>query len=253
MINTFDPRYESPDHCTLFHKCRESVCKEDVYIVPGWDGSVPIVDGNLGWRFDSYVEKYLPKHDVYSCNNLPFYKHNHNITKIAEALMKQVDKHSKEKKVSLIGSCYGGMVAQEVAKKNPEKIESMVLAFSFDRMPLYQDLLAKLDTTGEFTEHAMELFMESRIGGVFMDIFSDNENRETPSGMMEFFKYDNKEGVKEIEIPTYVFNCSSDILLGRFPEIKGAKSVIDPFCFHHRIRPDNVKAMADFINGKNRK
>ena len=65
---------------------------------------------------------------------------------------------------------------------------------------------------------------------------------------MKYWKYNNEKDVESIDVPTYVFNCSTDMLLGRFPEIKGAKKDVDPFCFHHRIRPDNVNDMAEFIN-----
>jgi pimeloyl-ACP methyl ester carboxylesterase len=248
MIDVFDPRYEKPDHCEIMHKCRNKKCGDDVYVVPGWDGSVPIVFGNRGWRFDSYVSEYFPDNDVYICQNLPYYELDHKVDKIAKALLKQIDTHSKGKSVALIGDCYGGMVAQEAILKEPKKVNKLVMLQTFDSVPIYQQAGKSVGMNDRVLEWIMSTFMNTRVGQWALDIFSDHEERETVEGLMNYWRYNNEDNIEKIEVPTYVLNCSSDILIGRFPEIKGAKKDIDPFCFHHRLRPDNVKAMADFIN-----
>ena len=161
MIDVFDSRYEKPDHCEIVHKCREKKCNSDVYILPGWDGSVPIVHGNLGMRFDSYLNEYFSKNDVYSCRNLPYYERDHDVEKVAEDVAKQIDKHSPKKRVALIGNCFGGMVAMEVAEKHPDKLSGMVLAFSLDSVPLYQKIGKDLGLDDEQMEFFTGLFMST--------------------------------------------------------------------------------------------
>jgi pimeloyl-ACP methyl ester carboxylesterase len=248
MINAFDPRYESPDHCEIIHKCRDKKCGSDVYILPGWDGSVPIVHGKLGMRFDSYVKEYFDNHDVYSCRNLPYYKNEHDIDEISRVMFDQIQAHSGQEKVVLIGNCFGGMVAQQVAADNPEKIKGMVLSFSLDSVPMYQDIAKGAGIQDSDMEYLLGMFLGSRTGQLLMDVFSDNEDLETVDGLMQYWRYDGKEVSEKIEVPTYVFNCTTDAVLGRFPDIKNAEREVDPFCFHHRIRPDNVESMAAFID-----
>lgn len=239
----FDPRYEDPKMCEIRHRCRLDECGRDIYFLPGWDGTLPMVSGDRGDRIDDYAKKYFNDHDVYVCQNLPTFENYHDYKKDAHDLVKAIDGNGDEP-IILVGASYGGMVAQYVASQYPEKIEKLGLLFSFDEVP-YDDVL---EITEDDIVDLSSRTMALRPTQFALEIITEYSGAGTPKDVVNFFKLDEAENNKNIKAKTFVLNCPTDGFLGMLPRIDGSVNRIKSPCIHHRMDEVDVKTLSDFIN-----
>lgn len=197
--------------CKLVKKCESDKCGSDVFMLPGYleedmdfDNSIKFAD----WTF--------PKHDTYVC--FPTYKKNkHDIFPITDDLHKEIKRISGEEKISLVGFCFGGNVAQNYVVQHPKKVEKLALILVTDlkRMsPLISRLMKIPDMETVRTVDYKEL--QKKIG--------------------------------DLGVETYIYKCNSDIISGDLPSIKGARVKSDWYCLH--TVPINLKnELASFLDG----
>lgn len=232
--------------CVLLHKCRSDSCKESIFIVPGWDLSLPIVEGGTrGDRFHHYIKHYLKNHDTYYCKNLPYYENKHAIGPITEALEEEVTRINKNKQVILIGTSYGGTIVQKFASRNPKKTKKIALLFTIDSFPHEENLnLDRAEIKGIYD-------FAKRIPMVNDYINNLSEYGKGEGSLEDLFNYLDTNLIEEnknIQADTFVLNCDSDTFIGTIPNISGAKLKIKSPCTHHVFFESDIKEVADFID-----
>ena len=254
MPDVFDSHYEEAEYCELVHKCRSEKCLDDLYLLPGWDRTLPIVRGDLGDRFDGYVNKYFNNHDTYSCANLPMFKTDHQIEPVVDALVKEIDRNSGDKKVALLGSSYGGILAQRMASTYPERVSKLALLFSWQRM-LNGDVLGI--PPREIKNIVESWWASDRIINFFRDIFTPSDTSNPveasdeflgrPQGFLNLLAVNEAKNNQKITAKTFVLNCLEDKIFGEIPNIAGATVKINSPCQHHRMEERDLKMVAEFL------
>lgn len=253
MPKPFDPEFEELEYCELVHKCRSEKCGDDIYLLPGWDKTLSLVRGNFGERLESYTKPYFKNHTTYFCENLPLFEHEHKIDPITEELVKEINRLSGDKKVNLLGTSYGGIIAQRMASNHPDKVNKIALLFSFQKIA-HDD---NIGLSPKDVEAISGWMMSDRVIQFFKDIFLlyDGVSRPDPSDdalgrpkdIVTLFGIDEVEKNKNITADTFILNCHEDRLFGEIPNIEGAIVKINSPCAHHKMEVRDLTAIAKFL------
>jgi pimeloyl-ACP methyl ester carboxylesterase len=246
----FDPHYEDPDPCQIRHRCRDDKCKEDIYFIGGWDRTQPITYLGIGQsRFDDHIRDLFEKHDIYICENIPTYEHRHDADKDARIIADEIKKKSDDS-VSVIGDSYGGMVAQKVASRLPEKVDKLALLFTIasgNKTPKWIDEL--IGFTDDDISHLTSRVLATRIGQYVFDGIPQNEGVGRGEDVANFFSFDATESNGQIDADVFSLNCLADRWMGKFISVDVVDEMHIRFpCFHHRLWERDVRDIAEFLN-----
>lgn len=110
--------------CVLMESCKREPCGNDVFMLPGAlerDMAYDNLFKFANWTYDH--------HDSYACFP-PYNKCKHDVKCISDDLRREIMHISGEEPVSIVGMCYGGMVAQQYAADWPDSTEKIALIVS---------------------------------------------------------------------------------------------------------------------------
>jgi len=199
--------------CVLGSECKSKKCGNDVYVLHGYS--------EIG--AEAQIKSIAIESDtrnVYHCY-LPYSKCEYDIPCAIKALNKEVDKHSKGKKIDLVGLSFSGMLSQFYALEHPNKVGKMALVFSFSKIH--------------------DPYMVLRM-------FAKN-----PKHTKKLMDYDlSKLKHANIPNPTLAIDCRWDsFFIGDPPVIKNGSHIqIDNCLHHHHFIPEKTRdKIKEFLEG----
>jgi len=196
--------------CTLLKECQEEPCGPDVYMMPGYLEEDMNFDNIV--KFGHWTYKH---HDTYACFP-PYDKCHHDVNCIADDVRKEIKKVSGDEKVSIVGMCYGGNVAQAYASKWPEEVDRIALVMTTD-----------------FNKADRRIATAMGWHGGDFDIVRNTD-------------FDSIR--KNISAKVFEYNCKIDELFGDPPRVEGSSGVNAWYCIHWIPPPYVFDRIQEFLD-----
>jgi len=184
-----------------------------------------------GWEFQrtlaEHFELIIPDLRGFGKTRAP---QNQDITinAMAQDIVALLD-HLSIRKAHILGFSMGGMVAQEIYKINPEKIDTLILASTLFYVPKWLKKLLLLSNKRIIHHLTVEKFKAFATSKCLYDksnehiqkvmpIWSDHLDGFLP-GLMACFEIDYRKTLKKITVPTLVISCNNDRICLPFNQI----------------------------------
>lgn len=227
--------------CRLIHRCRSEKCGPDVYLVPGWDRTLPAIRGREG-RLDAHIGDLLADRNVYFCSGLPYYESHHDPVAIADALLDEISERSGEA-VDVVGSSFGGVVAQLAKVKDPEGVGRVALLHSFDTITPFEGVVSR-----ETAENLFKRIIGSELGKRVLGLANVDLDAETEESFERLFDFDVPEEIARHAGNIYALNCGMDSALGKTPDLPEDRVRRSLAGIHHILSEGDVGDLAAFLS-----
>lgn len=230
--------------CRLVESCEFDSCGSDAYLLPGWDGTMAYVKEG-GCRMEEYSSLIFGDRDVYLCDGLPYYEALHRPGPILESLEEEIQEKSGGGPVDLLGSSFGGTLAQLEKLRKPEAVDKVALVHAFDCMEPLEGFISKGSA-----EYIFFNLLRTELGDGVADSVNTQMKRETRKGWKGLFELDVPDGIELHAEDIYALNCSMDSLVGRTPNLPEGSKRVKFKCLHHTVTEEDLRELRRFFEGR---